>query len=225
MAALPAASAESDGEVLGAGLVGPPSPGRSATELAKLAPPATPSSEPEDFACVVCENKYADNSFNTDKGATRTTRFAGHCPACSIAWRNLEKQCVEDGLAEWIASVKTGDLVKYTAILRDYTRTVPPPGKGKKRNKFDVVQYQETSKEKKSSKLRVGWEAMTFGRYCQFHMSLPEPDNMTLPDCRMAWSRDLSDKDVEHEKMEVFVRKSGKREVREHVYVQAHFVS
>lgn len=48
----------------------------------------------------------------------------------------------------------------------------------------------------------------------QFHKGLPPPDNLTDAECRAAWARDLDNKDIEHEKLEVYNRKTGQMEIR-----------
>lgn len=138
-----------------------------------------------DFNDVACEPCVIDNcdelsGYPLDKNCRK-----GFCKKHNAAARNVDRQCEEDGNKEWLNALKKDKVDAYNNLVKEFSEKVQATsqGKGKKLTRFNLASYCEETVQIKQNRMASQWEAMAFPRYCQFHMDLPPPDNLTLLEC------------------------------------------
>lgn len=135
------------------------------------------------------------------------------CGKCGSKHRGLVAKTDDAAMIQWLNEVKETNPEEYQKVL-----AAAEPGPGQRYSKFNLTQYAEARIGRKVRGVREDQEAMQFARYLQYHTTeIQEHDRMTSSECRAAWMRDIQGPDFE--KRDVFCRKTGKWEPRDHIWV------
>ena len=138
----------------------------------------------------------------------------GCCMKCSGKHRTIVAKTDDPNMVQWLTDLKDSNPVEYSKVLQ-----AAEPKAGQKYSKFNLTAYHEQHVGRKVRGHKEEDEAMTWPRYCQYHMEeITDPnDRMTLQECRASWLRDLQGPDAE--KRDFYCRKRQAWESRDVVWV------
>ena len=135
------------------------------------------------------------------------------CGKCSPKHRGLVAKSDDASMIQWLNDLKENDPEEYGKVL-----AAAEPGPGQKYSKFNLTQYMESQMARKVRGIREDQEAMQWSRYLKYHTEeICEQDRMSVAECRASWVRDMQSGDFE--KRDIFCRKTGAWESRDHVWV------
>eukprot|EP00435_Cladocopium_sp_Y103_P058579 s300_g20.t1 len=168
---------------------------------------------------------FSESDF-ASRGGRRVTRYADHCPVCSLDLRKIlsaskaDADESADSAAGPASELQRENPEEYKKVFKDFKDNVPAEtgGRSKKRQGWKPQQLVVTKSHEatKQSRWAGNYEEMRFGRYLTwFTAECDLEDRMTDAEARIAWMREPS-----KHKIKIFSHKEQKTKEVEVVSVE-----